>query len=203
MSRSKTFYNIAILGNSNIGKTSFLLCLNGNQFSENQISTIGIDSFILEKNDKNNNKVYLKLHDTSGQEMYRSLSLNLLKRINAIIFFYDITKEKTFSDIKDDWFQKCKDVINLNDILIILIGNKTDLESERSVSYEEAENFAKKNNMEFFEISVKTNNNVQEVVYSLTNNLVQKFGYKGETEKTNENLKISSTKVKKKKKLQC
>ena len=203
MSRNKTTYNIAILGNSNIGKTSFLYCLNGAQFSEKQVSTIGIDTFILEKNDKNNNKIYLKLHDTSGQEMYRSLSLNLLKKINAIIFFYDITKEKSFSDIKDDWFKKCNDIINPNEIVIILIGNKTDLESERSVSYEEAENFAKKNNMEFFEISVKTNNNVQEVVYSLTNNLVQKFGYKGETEKTNENLKISSTKVKKKKKLLC
>ena len=202
MSRNKTTYNIAILGNSNIGKTSFLYCLNGAQFSEKQVSTIGIDTFILEKNDKNNNKIYLKLHDTSGQEMYRSLSLNLLKKLNAIIFFYDITKEKSFSDIKDDWFKKCNDIINPNEIVIILIGNKTDLESERSVSYDEAENFAKTYNMEFFEISVKTNNNVQEVLYSLTNNLVQKFGYKS-AENTSENIKISSKNIKKKKKIFC
>ena len=203
MDKVKTIYRVIILGNSKTGKTSFLQNINGIPFSEEQVSTIGIDTFMIEKKDKNNNQIYLKLHDTSGQEAYRSLAINLLKNNNAIIFFYDITNENSFGDIKNRWFPELENNIKPDNILIFLIGNKTDLDSERCVSYEEGENFAKSNNMEFFEISAKTSKNVQEVVYSLTNNLVQKFGYKTiTTEKKGESI-INLTKKEKKKKKNC
>ena len=96
MDKVKTIYKVIILGNSKTGKTSFLQNINGIPFSEDQVSTIGIDTFMIEKKDKNNNQIYLKLHDTSGQEAYRSLAINLLKNNNAIIFFYDITNENSF-----------------------------------------------------------------------------------------------------------
>jgi len=199
MNIKKTQYKILILGNSNIGKTSFLSRCAGNEFQETQISTIGIDFFMLNKIDNNGNKISLKLFDTSGQEIYRSMSLNTLKNKDAVIFVYDITNQKSFSDLEENWFKECQDSIDFNSIVLCLVGNKSDLTDNREVSYEEGENLAKKYNMLFFEVSVKNNHNIEEVISSITNKIVDKFGYKEEKKEIESNFKLSSKKSNKKK----
>ena len=72
------------------------------------------------------------------------------------------------------WLKECRDMC-YKDILICLIGNKTDLEEKREVSYEEGKNFAEENNLLFFETSAKDGNNIQEIFLESATNLVDKI----------------------------
>jgi small GTP-binding protein len=190
MSNKKSQYKIIILGESGIGKTSFITRIIGNDFQEEQISTIGIDFFMLNKIDNNGNKIALKLYDTSGQEAYKSMAINILRTIDAVIFMYDITNQKTFNNLEEKWF-KVNDIVDLKSIVLCLVGNKNELIDNREVSYEEGENLAKKYNMAFFEVSVKNNSNIEEVISSVANNIVDKFGYKGEENEKGKEKKFS------------
>ena len=86
---------------------------------------------------------------------------------------YDITRRETFLHL-DTWLQDA--VENGNpDMVIVLVGNKTDLESRRNVSYEEGARFANENNLVFVETSAKTANNVEEAFVNCAEEVMKKI----------------------------
>ena len=122
-------FKIIIIGNSGVGKTSITNNAVKNVFYENYRSTIGMEIFSLFL--KINHKlVKLQIWDTCGQEIYRSLITNFYRNSSLAIIVYD-----SFKDI-EMWIKELK-INSSPDIKIILIGNKSDLDNKRQVSYDE------------------------------------------------------------------
>ena len=162
---------IMALGNNVVGKTSYILRFTENKFEKNYLATVGIDYQIKIVTFKE--KQYkLCLYDTVGEEKYRSITLNVIKDAQGILLMYDITIINSFDSIPN-WIKSIKDVKG-SDFPMVLVGNKIDLESERKITKEQGEKFAKENGIEFFEISNKNGINIQEAGLALVNKILEK-----------------------------
>ena len=196
----KLSLKILLIGDSQVGKTSLLLKYTEHVFPEEHIATIGVeykDKFIL----KDNYNIRLQIWDTAGQERFHSITKNIYRNANGVLFVYDITNQESFGNIKN-WI---KDLQNVgNDIKGVIIGNKIDLEQKRDVSKQDLEEIGKKYNMPILETSAKQSINVNEGFELLVNELL-----KGKNEnqivemfsrKTRSDLSISSKSTAKKQK---
>ena len=161
---------IALLGDTTVGKTNLVSRFTDNIFLSNNPPTIGYDyksKVILLKNSKK--KAKLQIWDTAGQERYMSLCKTVFQRVDGVILVYDITEIKSFDNILN-WIKIVKE---FNDKMpILLIGNKTDLENNRLISYEEGKKLADENNLKFFETSALNGNNVDEAFILFGNIIV-------------------------------
>ena len=90
--------------------------------------------------------------DTPGFEKLRLTYQNYYKEANIIFLVYDITNEKSFIECENYFNDKIKEKCN-NDVKVVLLGNKNDLENERKVSYEKGKQFSQLNNYSYHEIS--------------------------------------------------
>ena len=189
---------IALLGDTTVGKTNLVLRFTENNFTTNNPPTIGYDyksKTIILKNSKK--KAKLQIWDTAGQERYMSLCKTVYQKVDGVIMVYDITVKKTFDNILT-WIKIVKD---FNDKMpILLIGNKTDLNDERIITYENGKNLADKNNCNFFETSALNGNNVDEA-FILFGNIVVDY-LKNKTSLISDSFSIdkNTTKVRKRKK---
>ena len=163
--------NLVTLGNSTVGKTTFIYKYVYNEFRSVYMSTIGAE--FLRKNIKlpSGQTIKLNFQDTAGQERYRSLAFNLVKMADGILLMYDITNIETFKAITG-WVGSIRDIKG-NDFPIILIGNKCDLEKQRKVAKEDGEKEAKDNGFLFFETSCKDNINIEETINAIVNKVTE------------------------------
>ena len=165
----KLSLKILLIGDSQVGKTSLLLKYTEHVFPEEHIATIGVeykDKFIL----KDNYNIRLQIWDTAGQERFHSITKNIYRNANGVLFVYDITNQESFSNIKN-WI---KDLQNVgNDIKGVIIGNKIDLEQKRDVKKQDLEEIGKKYNMPILETSAKQSINVNEGFELLVNELLK------------------------------
>ena len=162
--------NLMILGNSKVGKTCFILRYTDNIFQEVYLSTIGID--FKTKTETVNNKQYkIYLYDTTGQEKYKSIALNIIKNAQGIILMYDITDRESFESIPE-WIKSIKDAKGSN-FPMILLGNKLDKEDVRVIKEKEGKELADEYNIKFFETSNKTGTNIQEAGMALVNEILK------------------------------
>ena len=162
--------NIMTLGNTEVGKSCFILRFTDNIFQEIYLATVGIDFKI--KTETINNKQYkLFLYDTTGQEKYKSIALNIIKNAQGIILMYDITDRKSFESIPD-WIKSVKDAKGSN-FPMILLGNKLDKEDVRVIKEKEGKELADEYKIKFFETSNKTGTNIQEAGMALVNEILK------------------------------
>ncbi|XP_062324852.1 uncharacterized protein rab44 isoform X2 [Osmerus eperlanus] len=151
-------YNIVMVGNSNVGKTSFLNQFRSGEFCSDICASIGIDtctqSVIVD-----GKTVMLQLWDTAGQERFRSITRQVFHKAQAFLLMYDITSSQSFSDVRY-WVTSIQDNA-IDEVIIILLGNKTDC-AKRQVEPHEAESLAKEYNIYFMECSAATGDNVQQ-----------------------------------------
>ena len=117
--------------------------------------------------------IRIQIWDTAGQEAFRSITRSYYKNSTCAFIVYDITSRKTFDNITI-WLKECKDMC-YKDILICLIGNKSDLEGRRAVSYDEGKKFAEDNQIMFFETSAKDGSNITEIFNESATYLVDKI----------------------------
>ena len=195
-----TEFKLLTLGNSKVGKTSFILKYTEDTFTTNTSTTIGIDYKDKYEILKNNQKVKIAIYDTNGQERFKSLSLNYLKKADGILLFYDITDKESFDSIKE-WMQSIYEIKD-NNFPIVLIGNKIDLEDERIVTKEEGESESVKYNIKFYETSCKDNINIKESILFLIYKILGNIQEEKDKEK-NENIVLNTEKHKKKKHRRC
>ena len=168
---------ILTLGNSSVGKTSFIQRYTNNTFRISNLSSTGHE--MQRKIMKINDKTYIvDFHDTQGQERYRALSYNFIKNADGIILMYDITSQTSFDSISEwmDNIRKHKD----EGFPIVLVGNKYDLEEDRVISKEEGEELAKKYGLPFYETSNKDNINIEESCLDLINKVIIENGKESE-----------------------
>jgi small GTP-binding protein len=156
----KYIVRVLTLGYTDVGKTSILLRFTKNQFHDKYVSTIGIDfkSKPLKIND--NTTVKVLVWDTAGEEKYKGIVKSFYNKANGILLTFDLTNKESFDRI-DFWVQELKNNVGLNDLYIVLVGNKKDKIEDRKVSYEEAEKYSLDNDFRgYFEVSAKTNEGI-------------------------------------------
>lgn len=193
-------YNIKliILGNSTVGKTSFLDQFINNKFNNYQLTTIGFNILSKTINLSNGEKIKITFYDTSGQEKYRSIPINFIRNAQGIVLMYDITEIKSFDNI-NVWLNTIKNLEGENIVPIILIGNKIDLEDERKISNEKGKEKAKNLKLNFYEISVKDKINIEAPINDLVNQVIKKINNNENVDNDNKKFELVSDNKKDKK----
>ena len=165
-------FKYIIIGDSSVGKSNILLKYAHNQFKPEYQLTIGVEFGA--KNIDINGKTYrIQIWDTAGQENFRSITRAYYKNSVCALVVYDVTNRESFESVKS-WIEDCKSQ-SPKTILMVLVGNKIDLDSDRAVSYEDGEEFAKMNNMPFFETSAKTGANIENIFVKSAEMIAQKI----------------------------
>ena len=149
-----------IVGDAAVGKSNLLLKLTQGDFKTEYQLTIGVE-FGAKNYDINNKKFRLQIWDTAGQENYRSITRAYYKNSACAILVYDISNRESFENISN-WIEDCLQQ-SPKTVFMVLVGNKSDLNDIRKVSFEEGKEMAKNNNMMFFETSAKTGENVDKI----------------------------------------
>jgi len=188
--RFKYNLKIILLGDISVGKTSLLLRFINNNFNEKQGPSINVDKKTKSISLDSDTVANLSIWDTVGQERFRNLTKNYYSDIQGAIIVYDINNKESFQQV-DFWYKDLQDNAPKN-VLIMLIGNKTDIRNEQSVSWVEGKNYGdlKKINC-FYEVSAKNGNNVELAFSEFTRKLVEKEiedEKKNEFEKNNKDL---------------
>ena len=122
-------------------------------------ATLGFDSFNKTVQLSDGSLINCLIYDTAGQERYNALNYNYYKKANAVLLVYDITQKKTFEKVKNYYINEIKNNCK-DDVIVLLLANKTDLEKNREVTSEEGINLAKYESYEFKESSCSENKNV-------------------------------------------
>ena len=164
---------IIILGNSSVGKTSFITKYIDDEFFSDYITTLGVDSRQKKITLQNGKEARLKIFDTAGQERFKALSTNFIKKAEGIVLLYDISNKVSFEEISN-WMETIKEN-GRDSVSVILVGNKCDLsDDKRQVSKNEGQERADKYNLQFFETSCREGINVNEVFDKLVEDIEKK-----------------------------
>ncbi|XP_014049111.1 ras-related protein Rab-37 isoform X2 [Salmo salar] len=152
-------FKVMLLGDSAVGKTCVLVRFKDGAFlGGNFIATVGID-FRNKVLTVDNAKVKLQIWDTAGQERFRSVTHAYYRDAQALLLLYDITCKSSFDNIRA-WLTEIHEYAQ-KDVVIMLLGNKTDMAGERVIKHEEGEKLAKEYGVPFMETSAKTGVNVE------------------------------------------
>ena len=163
---------IITLGDSGVGKTNFIFRFIDDKFSLNYFSTYGIDAKFKNVKLDNGCEIKFKIFDTAGQERFKSISTNYIKKANGILLMYDISDKNSFNNI-GNWMATIKENAG-SKMSILLIATKCDLKNERVISKEDGENLAKEYGIHFYETSSKDNINIQKAFYDIAEQVIEK-----------------------------
>ena len=133
---------IITLGDSHVGKSSLIIKFIENKFSLSYISTVGFDLKYKTLKLDDDEEIKIVIHDTAGQERFKSLAANYIKKAKGILLVYDITDKRSFESL-GNWMNDIEEEEVADKVPIILVGNKSDLEEERVISKQEGEKVAK------------------------------------------------------------
>uniref|UniRef100_A0A7S4PAY2 Ras-related protein Rab-4 n=1 Tax=Paramoeba aestuarina TaxID=180227 RepID=A0A7S4PAY2_9EUKA len=165
-------FKFIVIGDASVGKSCLLHSFLEEKFKKNSSHTIGVEfgSKVLDVSGKN---VKLQIWDTAGQERFRSVTRSYYRGAAGALLVYDITRRDSYNHCSS-WLADARSLAN-PDIVIILVGNKSDLDGEREVTFLEASRFAQENDMIFFETSALTGDSVQEVFGKCARQILSKI----------------------------
>ncbi|XP_030401815.1 ras-related protein Rab-3D [Gopherus evgoodei] len=174
-------FKLLIIGNSSVGKTSFLFRYADDSFTSAFVSTVGID-FKVKTVYRNEKRVKLQIWDTAGQERYRTITTAYYRGAMGFLLMYDIANQDSFNAVQD-WATQIK-TYSWDNAQVILVGNKCDLEDDRVVATEDGKRLADELGFEFFEASAKDNINVKQVFERLVDIICEKMNESLDTNTT-------------------
>ena len=185
-------FKIILVGDTSVGKTNIINKYIKNEFREDFYATIGVEfshkKFVVE-----NRKIKAQIWDTAGQERYKAITRAYYKGAKGAFIVYDITRKETFDDV-DKWRNELISSCN-QEITVMLIGNKCDLEDKREISKEQGEEKAKSFGFSFLETSALSGENLEKGFQMLIEEIYQK--YKVEQSKSDEiNLNSGAEEIK-------
>lgn len=135
-------FKVVLIGDSGVGKSNLLSRFTKNEFNLESKTTIGVE-FATKTIETEGKIIKAQIWDTAGQERYRAITSAYYRGAVGALLVFDITKDQTFKNI-DRWLQELKDHADQN-IVIMLVGNKTDLDHLRDVKVEESKQYAEEN----------------------------------------------------------
>ncbi|XP_042579305.1 ras-related protein Rab-14-like [Cyprinus carpio] len=152
-------FKYIIIGDMGVGKSCLLHQFTEKKFMADCPHTIGVE-FGTRIMEVSGQKIKLQIWDTAGQERFRAVTRSYYRGAAGALMVYDITRRSTYNHLSS-WLTDARNLTNPSTV-IILIGNKADLEAQRDVTYEEAKQFAEENGLLFLEASAKTGENVED-----------------------------------------
>ncbi|KAG0948918.1 hypothetical protein G6F30_002474 [Rhizopus arrhizus] len=150
--------HFVLIGDSGVGKTNLLGRFTRNEFNLESKSTIGVE-FATRSIQVDNKVIKAQIWDTAGQERYRAITSAYYRGAVGALLCYDISKHSTFESVSR-WLKELRDHADSN-IVIMLVGNKSDLRHLRAVPTDEAKQFASENGLSFIETSALDATNVE------------------------------------------
>uniref|UniRef100_A0ACD5XR59 Uncharacterized protein n=2 Tax=Avena sativa TaxID=4498 RepID=A0ACD5XR59_AVESA len=151
-------FKVVLIGDSAVGKSQLLARFSRNEFSLDSKATIGVE-FQTKTLQIDNRTVKAQIWDTAGQERYRAVTSAYYRGAVGAMLVYDITKRQSF-DHMARWLEELRSHADKN-IVIMLIGNKSDLGTLRAVPTEDAKEFAERESLFFMETSALEATNVE------------------------------------------
>ncbi|XP_052480645.1 ras-related protein RABH1e isoform X1 [Gossypium raimondii] len=159
-------YKLVFLGDQSIGKTSIITRFMYDKFDTTYQATIGID-FLSKTMYLEDRTVRLQLWDTAGQERFRSLIPSYIRDSSVAVIVYDVASDPNYilADRQSflntsKWMEEVRTERG-SDVIIVLVGNKTDLVDKRQVSIEEGDSKARELGVMFIETSAKAGFNIK------------------------------------------
>ncbi|KAK8200635.1 Rab GTPase ypt31 [Zalaria obscura] len=151
-------FKVVLIGDSGVGKSNLLSRFTRNEFNLDSKSTIGVE-FATRSIQVDAKTIKAQIWDTAGQERYRAITSAYYRGAVGALLVYDISKHQTYENVTR-WLKELRDHADSN-IVIMLVGNKSDLRHLRAVPTEEAKQFASENNLSFIETSALDASNVE------------------------------------------
>ncbi len=167
-------FKAVVSGNSGVGKTSIVRYEVHNQFEQDNTATLVFEHF--SKNYKICEKIIrIQIWDTCGNETYEEIMKNFYRSALCIFVVFSLDDENSFLNL-DKWITDIKNINENESPIIVLIGNKKDIESERQITKEEIEKYCKKKEIDtYFETSAKTGEGIHELFKEVIRKLYIKF----------------------------
>jgi len=165
-------FKYIIIGDTGVGKSCLLLQFTDKRFQPVHDLTIGVE-FGARMINIEGKQIKLQIWDTAGQEAFRSITRSYYRGAAGALLVYDITRRDTFNHLTT-WLEDARQHSNSN-MVIMLIGNKSDLEARRDVKKEEGEAFAREHGLIFMETSAKTAANVEEAFINTAREIYDKI----------------------------
>lgn len=151
-------FKVVLIGDSGVGKSNLLSRFTRNEFSLESKSTIGVE-FATRSINVDGKMIKAQIWDTAGQERYRAITSAYYRGAVGALLVYDITRHVTFENV-ERWLKELRDHTEHN-IVVMLVGNKSDLRHLRAVSTEDAQTFAEREGLYFIETSALESTNVE------------------------------------------
>ncbi|XP_035642951.1 ras-related protein Rab-27A-like [Oncorhynchus keta] len=160
------------LGDSGVGKTSFLYQYTDKKFNSKFITTVGIDFREKRVVYKSNGpegaagrgqRIHVQLWDTAGQERFRSLTTAFFRDAMGFLLLFDLTNEQSFLNVRN-WMSQLQMHAYCENPDVVLCGNKCDLQEQRVVREDEARELAEKYGIPYFETSAANGQFVSQAV---------------------------------------
>jgi Ras-related protein Rab-11A len=198
-------FKIVIIGDSSVGKSNIISRLVKNEFSQTTKPTIGVDfatkTFTFDKE-----QVKIQLWDTAGQERYHAIVSAYYRGSSGAIIVYDVTNQKSFENIRTIWMKNLRNVCDEN-LPLMILGNKNDLEKDRAVSKLSGDELAMSEKLAFFETSALSGDNINSAFEIFTRKIYDREKKKelenGKKTLDSNNLKSKEIISEKKKKSSC
>eukprot|EP00301_Raphidiophrys_heterophryoidea_P022083 c6327_g1_i1.p1 GENE.c6327_g1_i1~~c6327_g1_i1.p1 ORF type:complete len:246 (-),score=38.43 c6327_g1_i1:464-1117(-) len=170
-------FKVVLIGDSGVGKSNLLSRFTRNEFTLESKSTIGVE-FATRSIQTEGKTIKAQIWDTAGQERYRAITSAYYRGAVGALLVYDIAKHASFENV-ERWLKELRDHANQN-IVVMLVGNKSDLRHLRAVPTTEAQGFAEKHGLSFIETSALDATNVEVAFQMLLTEI-----YKGLSRKAN------------------
>ncbi|KAK0442853.1 ras family-domain-containing protein [Armillaria borealis] len=151
-------FKVVLIGDSGVGKSNLLSRFTRNEFNLESKSTIGVE-FATRSINVDGKTVKAQIWDTAGQERYRAITSAYYRGAVGALLVYDIAKHATYVNVTR-WLKELRDHADSN-IVIMLVGNKSDLKHLRAVPTDEAKAFSVENGLSFIETSALDASNVE------------------------------------------
>ena len=165
------FFKILLIGDLGVGKSCVILRYVEGDFPGNIMSSIGVD-FKTKQIEVDDRLIKMQIWDTAGHEKFRTITTSYYKSAHAIIILYDITQKTSFDHIRN-WLTEI-DKFGKQGVLKVIVGNKLDMENNRKITKEAAENLALKYGLKLWEVSAKDNTNIEEMFLDTIKSLLEK-----------------------------
>jgi len=150
-------FKVVLIGDSGVGKSNLLSRFTRNEFNLESKSTIGVE-FATRSINVDGKTLKAQIWDTAGQERYRAITAAYYRGAVGALLVYDISKQATYANV-NRWLKELRDHADSN-IVITLVGNKSDLKHLRAVSTDEAKQYSADNRLSFIETSALDASNV-------------------------------------------
>ena len=163
-------FKLIIIGDTGVGKSCLMKRVMDNEFKAEHQVTIGVEFGSFGLRVDGGKVLKLQIWDTAGQESFKSVTRIFYRGAHCVFLTYDVTREETFVNLLD-WLKEIKQHAS-EDVRIYLIGNKSEMEEQREVTFQRALEFAREYRLhKVFETSAKTGFNVEEVFATVAKEL--------------------------------